>query len=189
MAEIAVIGLGNVLVGDDAFGPYALRTLAACYVAPEGVEFSDLGTPGLDLVPHIAGAGALIVLDSVKLDAPAGTIRCFRKADLVARGPTPRTNPHQPSLADTLLLLELQGLAPSDVLLIGVAPGRYDTGAPLSDAVRAAVPHAIDLVLAELQRLGRPAARLAGDEDADIWWEAVPGAAGRAVAVPAAASA
>ncbi|HSJ25054.1 MAG TPA: hydrogenase maturation protease [Longimicrobiales bacterium] len=173
MTAITVIGLGNVLTGDDAFGPYALNTLAAQYDEPDGVSFCDLGTPGLDLVPHIAGADALIVLDTVKMKAPAGTVRCYRKEDLVARGPTPRTNPHQPTLADTLLLLELQGLAPSEILLVGVAPERYDTGAPLSAAVRAAVAPAIALAIAELERLGATMHLRDEAAPADIWWEAV----------------
>jgi len=171
MTEITVIGLGNVLVGDDAFGPFVLNTLSARYAEPDGVSFCDLGTPGFDLVPHIAGARALIVVDTVKMKAPPGTVRTYRKADLVAKGPTPRTNPHQPSLADTLLLLELQGMAPEEVLLVGVAPDSYDTGAPLTDEVRAAVPEAIRLVVEELQRLGKPASLRDTPLDADIWWE------------------
>jgi hydrogenase maturation protease len=174
MSGIAVIGLGNVLVGDDALGPYALRTLAARYAEPAGVTFCDLGTPGLDLVPHIAGLDAIIVLDTVKMHAPAGTVRCYRKKDLIARGPTPRTNPHQPSLADTLLLLDLQGLAPAEVLLVGVAAERYDTGAPLSPAVAAAVPEVVGIAVAELERLGVPPALRDEPLDAGIWWEPIP---------------
>jgi hydrogenase maturation protease len=177
MADVTVIGLGNVLVGDDAFGPFVLQTLQARFEEPAGVEFCDLGTPGFDLVPHIAGARVLIVVDTVNMKAPPGTLRCYRKADLVARGPSPRTNPHQPTLADTLLLLELQGLAPEEVLLVGAAPEGYGTGDPLSDAVRAAVPAAVAMVVEELERLGRPPLPRDVPAEADIWWEApVPGA-------------
>jgi hydrogenase maturation protease len=171
MADITVIGLGNVLVGDDAFGPFVVHTLAARYQEPPGVTFCDLGTPGLDLVPHIAGVRYLIVVDTVKMQAPPGTVRCYRKADLVACGPTPRTNPHQPSLADTLLLLELQGLAPEEVFLVGTAPDSYDTGAPLTQAVRAAVDPTIELVVAELTRLGAAPRPRPVPGDPDIWWE------------------
>jgi hydrogenase maturation protease len=169
--DVAVLGLGNVLVGDDAFGPYVVRTLAARYAAPDGVLFADLGTPGLDLTPHIAGVRALIVVDTVKADVPPGTIRCYRMHDLVARGPSPRTNPHQPTLADALLLLELQELAPGEVLLIGAVPLRYDTGAPLSEPLREAAEQAITLVLEELERQGRPARVRGAAEPPDIWWE------------------
>lgn len=171
MPRIAVIGLGNVLVGDDAFGPFVARQIAARYAMPDGVEVLDVGTPGSDLGPHIAGLDALIVIDSVKSSSPAGTVRCYRRDELMARGPTPRTNPHQPSLVDTLYFLELQNLAPPEVLLIGAVPDRYDTGAPLSTPLRLAVPQAMDLVVRELERLGcRPQLRdVAGETD--IWWE------------------
>jgi hydrogenase maturation protease len=173
MADVVVIGLGNVLVGDDAFGPFVVRTIMARFEMTAGAEIFDLGTPGLDLGPHIAGTRALIVVDTVKTAAAPGTIRCYRKQDLLARGPTPRTNPHQPSLADTLFFLEVQDedLAPQEVLLVGVTPERYDTGAPLSDAVRAAVPDAVALVLCELERLGYPPAPKPVPEQPDIWWE------------------
>jgi hydrogenase maturation protease len=173
MADVVVIGLGNVLVGDDAFGPFVVRTLMASYEMADGAGIFDLGTPGLDLGPHIAGTRALIVVDTVKTTAPPGTVRCYRKQDLLARGPTPRTNPHQPSLADTLFFLEVQDedLAPQEVLLIGVTPERYDTGAPLSDAVRAAVADAVAIVVAELERLGCPPVAKPVPAQPDIWWE------------------
>jgi hydrogenase maturation protease len=173
MADVVVIGLGNVLVGDDAFGPFVVRTLMARYDMPEGAEVVDLGTPGLDLGPHIAGTRALIVVDTVKTNAAPGTLRCYRKEDLLARGPSPRTNPHQPSLADTLFFLQVQDedLAPQDVLLVGVTPERYDTGAPLSDAVRAAVAEAAGLVVCELERLGYAPLPKAEPAEPDIWWE------------------
>jgi hydrogenase maturation protease len=171
MMRVVIIGLGNVLVGDDAFGPFVARTIAASCEMNDGVEVLDLGTPGSDLGPHIAGTDAVIIVDTVKTDAQPGFIRCYRKADLIARGPSPRSNPHQPSLVDTMLFLELQDLAPKEVLLVGVSPQRYDTGAPLSDPVRSAVPEAIDIVLFELERLGCPATRRTAVLDPDIWWE------------------
>lgn len=168
--RVLVIGLGNVLVGDDGFGPFVVRTLAARYELPHGADIVDLGTPGLDLAPHIAGTDALIVIDTVTGGAP-GVVRCYRKEDLLARAPLPRTNPHQPGLVDTLLLLELQDLAPADVLLVGAVPARYDTGAPLSAAVRAAVSDAVSLVVCELERLGYAPLPRAQPQTPDIWWE------------------
>jgi hydrogenase maturation protease len=169
--RVAVIGLGNVLVGDDAFGPFVARTIDALYEMQDGVEVLDLGTPGSDLGPHIAGLDAIIIIDTVSTKTAAGDVHCYRKPDLIARGPTPRSNPHQPSLVDTMLFLDLQDVAPREVLLIGVVPARYDTGAPLSDVVRAAVPGVIDRVVAELERLGRAPGLRAEPLDPDIWWE------------------
>jgi hydrogenase maturation protease len=169
--RVAVLGIGNVLTGDDAFGPFVARSIDARYEMPDGVEVRDIGTPGLDLVPHLAGIEHVIVVDTVKAAAEPGSLRCYRAADLTARGPSARTNPHQPTLADTLFFLDVQDLAPRDVLLVGVVPLRYDTGAPLSAHVRAAVPDAIALVVRELERLGFPPAPRERPMTPDIWWE------------------
>ncbi len=171
MSRVAVVGLGNILVGDDAFGPYVVRQFGARYDVGDEVRVLDLGTPGLDLAPHLDGLDALIVVDTVSADSPAGTLRTYRKQELLAR-PTPsRTNPHQPGVKETLLMLELEGAGPAEVLLVGVVPERMETGVGLSQALRDAVPDAMARVAHELARLGHPATRREVARDPDIWWE------------------
>lgn len=171
MTKVAVVGLGNILVGDDAFGPYVVRQFGAQYDVDDGVQVLDLGTPGLDLAPHLDGLDALIVVDTVSADAQPGTIRVYTKDELLAK-PTPsRTNPHQPGVKETLLMLELEGEGPGEVLLIGAVPQRVETGVGLTEALRDAVPDAMERVAEELARLGHPATRRKVARDPDIWWE------------------
>ena len=47
----AVLGLGNVLMGDDALGPWVIQHLLTQWEVPPSVRVQDLGTPGLDLHP------------------------------------------------------------------------------------------------------------------------------------------
>jgi hydrogenase maturation protease len=169
--RVAVIGLGNVLMGDDALGPYAVRVLQATHEFPPGVSVTDAGTPGLDLTPYILGVEALIVIDTVKSDGPPGTLKLYRRDELLARPPAPRLSPHDPGLAETLLLLEFRGDAPRDVLLVGVIPQRVGQGVGLTPAVAGALPAVERAVLDELSRLGCPARQAAAPEVPDIWWE------------------
>ena len=53
MVRIAVVGLGNVLMGDDGFGPYVAHLLEAWYEWPDDVQVVELGTQGLDLTPYV----------------------------------------------------------------------------------------------------------------------------------------
>ena len=55
----AVLGLGNVLMKDDALGPYVIRRLLASWRFPPDVAVEDLGTPGRDLQPYLADREAL----------------------------------------------------------------------------------------------------------------------------------
>ena len=176
ISSVAVVGLGNVLVGDDGFGPTAVRLLDSRYETGDAVSVMDLGTPGLDLMPHIAGFDALIVMDTVVGSERPGTVKLYRRADLMAGPVAPRTNPHQPGLGETLRMLELQEQSPSEVLLVGVVPGRVETGVGLTAPIRAAIYEAQAEVIVELIRLGhRPRLRQM-PRDPDIWWARPPGA-------------
>jgi len=171
MRRVKVLGLGNVLMGDDGFGPYAAGWAAAKWIFPPEVEVVDVGTPGLDLIPHVSDAEALIFLDTVHADAPAGALRLYRRDALLLAPPQPRLSPHDPGIREALFALELEGTCPRDVLLVGVVPGRIRTGPGLTTPVRAAVPGAVRAVVAELARLGIAVTRRNPPAEPDIWWE------------------
>lgn len=174
-ARTAVLGLGNVLMGDDAFGPYAVRLLLARYTFPEDVAVEDLGTPGLDLHPYLSGRDALVIVDTVRSDAPPGELRLYRRDDILRHDPGPRVNPHDPGLKEALLTLEFAGVGPTDVTLVGVVPAETGSKAGLSDPVRGALPAAESAVIAELARLGHRVEKRDVSDDPDIWWEKTPG--------------
>jgi len=182
--RVTVLGLGNVLTGDDAVGPTVIRTLAAGWDMPDGVELVDAGTPGMDLASLLADSAATIVVDSVLGDADAGTIRCYDRQMLVGRPLQPRTNPHAPGLAETLLSLELQGLGPSRVLLVGVIPDRVEIGVGLSPALELAVEELVEVVVEALGSLGRPPRRKSPAEEPDLWWMRSPALAGQGALGP-----
>jgi hydrogenase maturation protease len=165
------VGLGNVLMGDDAFGPWVVQVLLAERVFAEDVAVNDLGTPGLDLVPWVTNLQALILVDTVRSEAPPGTIRLYRRDDILRHPPRTRLTPHDPGVKEALLTAEFAGQAPREVLLVGAVPEQTEMGVGLSPAVRGAVAPAASEVLRELERLGRPAKRRAAPEKPQIWWE------------------
>ena len=172
--RVVVIGLGNVLMGDDAFGPWVAQTLLAAHDFPETVSVEDLGTPGLDLLPYVTDAAALVLVDTVRADAPAGTLRLYRRDDLLRHAPQARLSPHDPGVKEALLTAEFEGRAPREVLLVGVVPADTAMGVRLSPPLREAVPRAVEAVLAELRRLGCEARPRDLPARPDIWWEAEP---------------
>jgi len=177
--RVAVIGLGNVLMGDDAFGPWVVETLLAEYDFPADVSVLDLGTPGLDLLPYVADLEALVLVDTVRSEAPPGTLRLYRRDEILRHPPQARLSPHDPGVKEALLSAEFAGRGPSEVLLIGAVPADASMAVRLSSPLRAAVPLAVAAALEELQRLGAPGARRAEPKAPDIWWEPVaPGGPG-----------
>jgi hydrogenase maturation protease len=170
MKKVLIGGIGNVLLGDDGVGPYVARLLAARYEFDEGVEVADLGTPALDLIDQISAKDAVILIDSIETDSAPGTLVLYRKADIVRHCPAVRMDPHSPALVDTILSADFFGIAPADVLLVGIQSASFEAGCSLSRSVAASVDKAITEVLSELKRLGVEHRLREDPGDIDTWW-------------------
>jgi hydrogenase maturation protease len=170
MKKVLIGGIGNVLLGDDGVGPYVLQLLAARYDFDDGVEIVDLGTPALDLLNRISGRDAVIFVDSVANEAEPGSVTLYHKADITRLRPAVRMDPHSPALVDTLLSAGLFGVAPDDVLLVGVTPESCDVGCSLSQSVKSSLEKVISKVLSELDRLGVEYKRRERPAEPAIWW-------------------
>lgn len=168
---IHILGLGNVLMGDDGFGPAVVRAFDAQYEAGDDVDVVDLGTPGLDLSPWLADVDRIILVDTVKSDAAPGTMRIYSKDDVLRHLPTMRVGPHDPGVKEALLILDFAGRGPREVVLIGVVPERTSMTLELSAAVAAAVPAAIGAIVDALQQFGIAVTRREAAADPPSWWE------------------
>jgi hydrogenase maturation protease len=177
MPTTYVLGLGNVLMGDDGFGPAVVQAFEAEYVVGPQVSVVDIGTPGLDLTPWLADVDRVIIVDTVKSDLPPGTLRVFDKAGVLRRPPSVRIGPHDPGVKEALQMLDFAGRAPREVALIGVVPERTEMAVQLSPAVRAALPLAVDAIAGLLVRFGERPLRRAHPLAAPSWYSR-----GRAVA-------
>ena len=169
--RVGVYGLGNVLMGDDALGPYVVEVLRATYDLPPEVTLADLGTPGLDLAPYVAGQDALVLVDTVRSNGVPGEVRTYRLPEILRQPPAPRLSPHDPGVKESLILTNALGVAPREVLLVGVIPETTSTGVGLSSLVWQAVPAVVAAVVAELRRLGLPVEVRETLAVPHIWWE------------------
>ena len=168
----AVIGLGSVLMGDEAAGPHLIRRLETELDLPPGVELLDLGTPGPELAHIVEGLDALIVVDSLRMKGAApGEIRLLRREEVLRGSQPDRLSPHDPSLRGALLAAELLGRSPAEVQLVGIVPAETRLGIGLTAAVRDALPAAFAAVVAELERLGYEARQRPGGRAEAAWWE------------------
>jgi hydrogenase maturation protease len=170
--RIAVLGMGNVLMRDDAWGPWVVEALLAEYVLPAQVSALDIGTPGLDLMPYVTDVDALILVDTVKSKGEPGDLRTYRRAQILAHPPQPRLSPHDPGLKEALLAAELMGNGPAEVLLVGAIPADTSMGTALSPALRGAIAPGVAAIVNELERLGCAPRRRAVRGALQVWWEA-----------------
>ncbi len=151
-ATVDVIGIGNLLLGDDGLGPAVVRRLEARGDPPPGVRFLDLGTPGLDLANWLLEADATILVDAVAptghRDVPGALITHVPES--MHRAPrAPRVSPHDPAVHEAIQLAMLVREAPVYVWLTGLVPAESEVGIGLSPTVEAALP----ALFAEIERL------------------------------------
>jgi hydrogenase maturation protease len=151
-----VIGIGNILLRDEGVGVRVVVELEQLFaegrlVAPPGTRFVDGGTLGLDLLPMLADASALVLVDSVNLGGPPGTVTVLR-GDEIEGTLAGHVSPHQVGVADLVAAARLMGVMPRDSSLVGIQPAEIDIGLDLTPQVEAAVRYAMARVGAELER-------------------------------------
>jgi hydrogenase maturation protease len=151
-----VLGLGNVLFGDDGVGPGVVAELEGRSpdFLREGCELVDGGTVGLGLAPMLAGCRALVIVDALDDGGTPGTIA-------VHADPSPGT-----LAGDLVALGRLLDAGPETAVLVGIRPARIEPRLGLSDVVRDAVPAAAALVMEVLERRPAPAGREIADAGA-----------------------
>lgn len=158
---IAVLGLGNVLLGDEGIGVRAVEALREGFEFPPAVELIDGGTMGLDLLPFIEGREAVLIIDAVSMGAEPGTISVIEGDDIPAFVST-KLSIHQIGFPDVLAAARLLGIAPSRMALVGIQFGSLDTGFSITPSLLESFGRLLDTVLARLLEWGVAARRKAG---------------------------
>ena len=140
-------------MNDDAAGVLVVQNLAAKFFFPEELTVLDGGTLGLDLLPYLEGIDRLLVVDAVETGEPVGSLIRMTGDDIPLALAT-KVSPHQMGLKDLLLVADLQGYAPKEMVLWGVQPGSIEMDIELSPEVAVSVELLQEKVLEELERWG-----------------------------------
>ena len=147
---IGIVGLGNILMGDDGVGVRVAERLMKLPLPPE-VEVIDGGVGSLSIPFH--RFKKLILIDAVESQEPPGTVLLFSKEEIMERGiDLLKLSLHGMGFDEVLSLLELWGEAPQEVFLVGVVPERVEVGMELSPEVEKAIPLASEKVLRLVER-------------------------------------
>lgn len=153
MPPILVLGLGNILLGDEGVGVRVVERLHEKYELPDEVQALDGGVRGLALLPYLEGVRRLLIVDAVAAGKEPGSL-IRMEGDDVPAFLSPKVSPHQEGLADLLIAARLTDLYPEEVVLWGVEPAVTETGLELSPPVAARVDDLVERVVEELRRWG-----------------------------------
>jgi hydrogenase maturation protease len=150
---VLVLGLGNVLLGDDGIGAAAVARVERDYLIPRGVRLLEGGTLGLSLLDEIAQTEHLILVDAVATGAPPGTLVRLDGAE-VMDAVRERLSVHQVGVADLLNAARLIGRYPHSVVLLGLVPAAITLAVARTRVVEAAIGDLVSAITLEVQTLG-----------------------------------
>ena len=147
-----ILGLGNLLLGDDGAGLRLLEELASEKARDweHAVEFMDGGTQGLALIGALSGRRAVVILDAVRAGGEPGTVHLLH-SPRAARGalyaaskqlPPGEAGPatvHDANARELIATLAFLGRRPEELFVVGIEPEKINTGLGLSDSVTQAL--------------------------------------------------
>ena len=149
---ILVAGIGNIFLGDDAFGVEVARRLANRELS-ESVRVADFGIRGFDLAFALQdGYEITILLDACPHGEAPGTLYVIEPDLKVLDDPdTPQAviEAHAMNPVSVLRMAQAMNIELKNVLLVGCEPetlGGEEGQMGLSAAVEAAVEQAVQLV-------------------------------------------
>jgi len=156
---ILVAGVGNIFMGDDAFGVEVVRRLASRKL-PERVRVADFGIRGFDLAYALQdGYETTILVDACPHGHAPGTLYVIEpdlKALDESAASQPVTDAHVMNPVSVLCMARAMNIEVRNVLLVGCEPetlGGEEGQMGLSAPVEAAVEAAVELVQSLIDKL------------------------------------
>ena len=137
--RVIVAGVGNVLRGDDGFGPAVTELLDDM---PDGVEVIETGIGGIALLQELmAGCNGLILIDAVDQGEAPGSVVLMRP-DVPEAVHVPDIHLANPDRV--LSMAKTMGCLPENVIIVGCQVSSVDTlGEGLSPEVERALEIAV----------------------------------------------
>ena len=142
-----VLGIGNVLMGDEGVGVHVIRQLEKMTL-PASVELLDGGTGGFVLLEPMQRATRIVLIDATMDRCSPGTVR--RLTPHYSREYPPTLTAHDIGLKDLLDVFYLSGRHPDITLFAVSVASLQEIKMELSPGMSNQLPQIVDLVLREL---------------------------------------
>jgi hydrogenase maturation protease len=157
MSRTLVVGIGNILRGDDGFGVEVVKRLQALDDVTSRARVIEVGIGGIHLVQELMdGYDLLVIVDAVSRGGEAGRLSVLElevpaTPSALEAWEHELTDLHEAVPSRALVMARALGVLPPRVLLIGCEPvGSDDLEIGLSPPVARAVPVAVERIRALL---------------------------------------
>jgi hydrogenase maturation protease len=139
-----VLGLGNILMGDEGFGIHVVRRLKGVEL-PSYVRLQEGGVGGFNLLGHLEGVERLIVVDVMMLPSPPGELKLIKPGPELAEPGKIILSFHQVGVLELVKMWGLIGYEPETMFLV-TRPQKIEWGTELSPPLQLAVGKATEML-------------------------------------------
>ena len=146
-ANTLILGLGNIILGDEGVGVHVVRAIEK-HPMPTGVECIDGGTGGFVLLEPLQNAKRIVLIDACVDGQRVGTVT--RTTPRFSRDYPPTLTAHDVGVKDLLDALYMQDGAHEIVLYTITIDPRQPIRMELSEECAAAAKEAERRILVEL---------------------------------------
>jgi len=139
-----IMGLGNILLGDEGFGVHVARCLREIQL-PEHVRVEEGGVGGFNLLGYLDGVERLVVVDAMMLDSPPGELLLWKPGPNFRESGKNIVSFHQVGIIELVHMWGLLGYEP-EILFLVTRPEKMEPSMELSPCLQTAAERAVELI-------------------------------------------
>jgi len=147
--RLLVLGLGNILSGDDGIGAILIQQLAERIDSDWPVELIEAGVGGLRLLNLVEAAPAILAIDAAEMRLPPAEVRWLTPRQLSEPAQLGYSL-HNIDFAQTLRLVQ-QFFSRPPTAILAIQIGQAKPGTELSETLRAALPQMLTTAVEALK--------------------------------------
>ena len=140
-----VLGIGNIIMGDEGFGLHVIRRLKEIGM-PENIILEEGGVGGFDLLNDLQGIDKLVVVDIMMLPLPPGELKVFEPGNPPVEHGKAIVSFHQVGVLELVNIWQMMGNEEPEVTFVVTRPQTIDWGTELSQALKPAVEKAAYMI-------------------------------------------
>ncbi len=150
--KIVIIGVGNLLMGDDGIGIHGVEALRH-EALPSNVAVFSAETRAFDALEYMDGCDKAVIVDAYRKGGAPGSIYRFTFDPAGEIDETFNLSMHDINFIDALRAGRDTYKLPKEIVIIGVEPEVLECRLGLSSKLNNAIPEIIEAIKSEFQPL------------------------------------
>ena len=140
-----VLGIGNIIMGDEGFGLHVIRRLKEIGM-PDNIILEEGGVGGFELLGSLQGIEKLVVVDIMMLPLPPGELKVFEPGNPPSEPGKAIVSFHQIGVLELINMWQMIGNKEPEVTFVVTRPQTIDWGTELSQPLKPAVEKAAAMI-------------------------------------------